>query len=162
MKPHDYASWLRGSLTAHPCADSELAQIHSGHPAGLFSATSPPRNGIQVNSTAQLRCAVDSPARSCRRVLDGSAASGTREGRASSAAAQDVPSAELGQCLRTRTASPCGRQAIGPHLLVTFLCEQKSDWVGGSRTIRLTSLATAVTRATAKQSATAQRKEGRV
>ncbi len=29
------------------------------------------------------------------------------------------------------------------HLLVTFLCEQKSDWVGGSRTIRLTHLAIA-------------------
>ncbi len=51
MKPHDFASWLRGSLTAHPCADSELARIHSGHPLGLFSASSPPRIGRQVKST---------------------------------------------------------------------------------------------------------------
>ena len=60
-----------------------------GHPAGASSATSPPRNGIKVNST-QRRCVVrrpaadavavsfDSLARSCRQVLDGSAACGTR------------------------------------------------------------------------------------
>ena len=50
-KPHDYASWLRGSLTALPCADSELSRIHSGHPEGLLSANSPPRNGMKVKCT---------------------------------------------------------------------------------------------------------------
>ena len=65
---------------------------------------------------------------------------GRARDRADSAAAQDVPSAEPGQCLRSRAAPPHDRQVIGSHLLVTFLCEQKSYWVGGSRTIRLTSL----------------------
>ena len=89
MKMHDCASWLRGSLTARPCADSELARIHSGHPSGLFCASSPPRNGRLLNCT-QRRCAVRRvqrmlltliyPPVSCRQVLDGSAACGPREG----------------------------------------------------------------------------------
>ena len=90
-KPHDYARCLRGSLTALPCAGSELARIHSGHRAGFSESTSPPRNGIQVNCTQ--RCCVvrrfaagavdvafDSTALSCRRLLDGSAACGPRDG----------------------------------------------------------------------------------
>ena len=46
-KTSDCASGLRGSLTARPCADSELARIHAGHPAGLLSAHSPTHNGIR-------------------------------------------------------------------------------------------------------------------
>ena len=64
---------------------------------------------------------------------------------ASSAAAQDVPSAEPGQCLRSRAASPHDRQAIGSHLWPTLLCEEKGGAVGGSPAKRLTSLATANT-----------------
>ena len=60
-----------------------------------------------------------------------------------SAAAQDVPSAEPGQCLGTRTASPCGRQVIGSHLWPTFLCEEKGGSLAGRRARRLTSLAVA-------------------
>ena len=51
MKPHDYASWLRVSLTAGRCADSELSRIHSGHPGGFSCASSPPRIGMKVKST---------------------------------------------------------------------------------------------------------------
>ncbi len=151
MKPHDYASWLRGSLTAHPCADSELARIHSGHPAGLFSANSPPRNGMKVKGT-QRCCVVRRQRRMLRLLIHPPVPVGKcwtdqplagRAGSASSAAAQDVPSAEPGQCLRTRTASPCGRQAIGSHLWPTFLCEEKGRAAGGSPAKRLTSLATA-------------------
>ena len=47
QKMSDCASGLRGSLTARPCADSELARIHAGHPAGLLYAHSPTHNGIQ-------------------------------------------------------------------------------------------------------------------
>ena len=43
--PCDFARVLRGSLTAHPCAGSELAGIPAGHPAGLFSAPSPRHRG---------------------------------------------------------------------------------------------------------------------
>ncbi len=39
--PCDCARRLRGSPTVHPCTDVELAGIHAGHPAGLFSAPSP-------------------------------------------------------------------------------------------------------------------------
>ena len=53
VKQHDCAIWLRGLLTSHPCAGSELARIPSGHPAGLFCATSPPRNGMNVKGTQQ-------------------------------------------------------------------------------------------------------------
>ncbi len=67
--------------------------------------------------------------------------------RVASAAAQDVASAEPGQCSRTRTALPCGRQAIGSHLLATFLCEQKGSSLAGRREKRLPSLATANMRA---------------
>ncbi len=153
MKPHDYASWLRGSLTARPCADSELARIHSGHPAGLFSAISPPRNGMKVKSTQRFALRKAAASRRMLRLLthppvpvgkcwtDQPLAG--RDGSASSAAAQDVPSAEPGQCLRTRTASPCGRQAIGTHLWPTFLCEEKGRAAGGSPAKRLTSRATA-------------------
>ena len=66
--------------------------------------------------------------------------------RVASTAAQDVPSAEPGQYLHTGTVSPFGRQAIGSHLWVTFLCEQKSDSAGGSRKKRLTRLELAETR----------------
>ena len=104
---------------------------------------------------------------------------GRARDRVASAAAHDVPSAEPGQRLQRRETSPHDRQAIGSHLLVTFLCEQKSDWVGRSRTIRLTRLAQALPRQTAIQgmgpylrafsrrekgaigSATAQKEEGR-
>ncbi|MGB4859053.1 MAG: hypothetical protein WBP11_06950, partial [Dokdonella sp.] len=44
-----------GSLTAHPCADSELARIHSGHPAGRLAAISPPRIGMKINRTQRQR-----------------------------------------------------------------------------------------------------------
>ena len=66
--------------------------------------------------------------------------------RAYSAATQDVPSAEPVQCLRTHAVQPRGRQATGTHLLVTFLCEQKSDSRAGRREKRLTSLAMANTK----------------
>ena len=57
IEPHDYASWLRGLTTAHPCTDAKLARIHSGHPAGLFSANSPPRNGGgRSKARSTLRC----------------------------------------------------------------------------------------------------------
>ena len=56
MKPHDYTSWLRGLTTVHPCTDAKLARIHSGHPVGLLSASSPPRIGMQVKGTQ--RCCV--------------------------------------------------------------------------------------------------------
>ncbi len=153
VKPHDCASRLRGSLTARPCADSELARIHSGHPAGFSESTSPPRNGMKIKSTQRaLRRAA-----AARRTLllvthapvpvgkcwTDQPLAGHAMDRVASAAAQDVPSAEPGQCLRTRTASPCERQAIGTHLWGTLSVRQKSNRVGGSRTIRLTSLATA-------------------
>ncbi|MFZ2234979.1 MAG: hypothetical protein WAV67_01235, partial [Dokdonella sp.] len=63
--------------------------------------------------------------------------------RVASAAAQDVPSAEPGKCLRTRTALPCGRQVIGSHLSPTFLCEEKGGSLAGRREKRLTRLAEA-------------------
>ena len=160
MKLHDYARWLRGSLTAHPCAGSELARIPSGHPAGFSESTSPPRNGLKVNSTQ--RCALRKKAAASRRLpllvthppvpvgkcwteqpLAGRAMDRAGRDQMCPAAAQDVPSAEPGQYLRTRTVSPCGRQATGAHLLVTFLCEQKSDSAGGSRKKRSINLATA-------------------
>ena len=65
--------------------------------------------------------------------------------RVDSAAAQDVPSAEPGQCLRSRAASSHDRQAIGTHLWPTFLCEEKGGALAGRREKRLTSLATANT-----------------
>jgi hypothetical protein len=34
--PSDFARLLRGSLTAHPCADIELGAIHRAHPCGAF------------------------------------------------------------------------------------------------------------------------------
>ena len=60
-----------------------------------------------------------------------------------SAAAQDVPSAEPGQRLRSRAASSHDRQAIGPHLWPTFLCEEKGGSLAGRRVKRFTNLATA-------------------
>ncbi len=159
MKPHDYASWLRGSLTAHPCADSELARIHSGHPAGLFSATSPPRNGIQVKSTQ--RCCVSSPlaandfdfdlpARSGRQVLDGPAACGTRWERVfgrGTGCAFDRTRPVLAQSCGF-IARPTGHRDAS---FGYFSLREKSDWVGGSRTIRMTHLATDNTRRKATQ-----------
>ncbi len=66
-----------------------------------------------------------------------------RAGSASSAAAQDVLSAEPVQCLRSRAASPHDRQAIGTHLWPMFLCEQKGRSLAGRREKRLYSLAQA-------------------
>ncbi len=43
--PCDCAQRLRGSLTAPPCAGSQLARILASHPAGLFSATAPLHRG---------------------------------------------------------------------------------------------------------------------
>ena len=110
MKPHDYTSWLRGLTTVHPCTDAKLARIYSGHPAGLFCATSPPRNGMKVKGK-QRRCVVrrvaadavgvsfDPPARSCWQVLDGKAAQ------------RDALGARLRSrhrmCLRPNPASAC-------------------------------------------------------
>ena len=140
-----------GSLTARPCADGELARIHSGHPAGLFFALSPPRNGIQVNRTQ--RCSVvrrfaadassfDSPARSCRQVLDGSAACGTRWervfGRGTGCAFDRTRPVLAKSC--GFTARPTGHRAAS---LGYFSLREKSDSRAGRREKRLTSLATA-------------------
>ena len=83
-KPHDYASWLRRSVKAHPCTCSELAESIRP-PCGHFRIhlASPKREEDQKkkqHSADALRCAFDSPARSCRQVVDGSAACGPREG----------------------------------------------------------------------------------
>ncbi|MFZ2235311.1 MAG: hypothetical protein WBP11_09260, partial [Dokdonella sp.] len=125
-----------GSLTAHPCADSELARIHSGHPAGRLAAISPPRIGMKINRTQRkalrkaaalrrLLLLVTHPPVPVGKCWTDQPLAGRARDRVASAAAQDVPSAEPGQCLRTRTDSPCRRQAIGLHLLVTFLCARK-------------------------------------
>ena len=146
IKPHDYASWLRGSLTAHLCADSELARIPSGHPAGLFCATSPPRNGIKIKGT-QRSCAVrqfasdvfDVESRSCRPVVGGSAACGRREGsRGFDCQCRDALSVEPAHRWRTRTASPCGRQVRAAFFWFLFLAGKKRDSRAGRRTKRLT------------------------
>ncbi|MGB4860037.1 MAG: hypothetical protein WBP11_12030, partial [Dokdonella sp.] len=50
--------------------------------------------------------------------------------RVASAAAQDVPSVEPGQCLRSRAASPHDRQAIGPHPLGYFSLREKKPALG--------------------------------
>ena len=157
MKPHDCASWLRGSLTAHPCADSELARIHSGHPAGLFCATSPPRNGMEVKSTRReaLRKAAASrrllwlvtyppfpvgecwadqpPAGRARDRADWVAGAGMR--------LQHNPTSTRGPVRRSRMGD-----WRGAHLWPTFLCEEKGGAAGGSPAKRLTRLAEAVTR----------------
>ena len=136
MEPHDCASWLRGSLKAHPCACGELAEsIRPPFGRFLLQLASPKRYEDQKHAAqtaahgrrfAADACDSDPPARSCRQVLGGSAACGTREGsRGLGCRRRDAPSTQPGHCLRTRTASPCGRQAIGPHLLVTFLCARK-------------------------------------
>ena len=123
-----------------------------GPPCGLFRIHLASPNGMKIKSTQRaLRRAAAS-----RRMLwsvihqpvpvgkcwtDQPLAGHARD-RVASAAAQDVPSAEPGQYLRTRTASSCGRQATGTHLWATFLCEQKGSSAGGSPAKRLTSLVT--------------------
>ena len=81
MKPHDYASWLRGSLKAHPCSCSELAES-IWPPCGRFfrHLASPNRDEGQQHAArraaqgrrfAAVAGSFDSPARSCWEVLDG-------------------------------------------------------------------------------------------
>ena len=72
--------------------------------------------------------------------------------RVASAAAQDMPSAEPGQRLRSRAASSHDRQAIGTHLWPTFLCEEKGGSLAGRREKRFTNLAIAEKREAASGS----------
>ena len=171
MKPRDYARWLRGSLTARPCADSELARIHSGHPAGLFCANSPPRNGSQFKSTQGIRCVrsplaasafdFDSPARSCRRVLDGKAVCGTRNGLRVFGCGTGCAFSRTRPVLAQSCgfiARPTGHRAAS---LGYFSLREKSDSLAGRREKRLTRLATEMACVRKKKSATLQQDERR-
>ena len=130
------------------------------HPAGSSSAISPPRNGMKFKGT-QRRCVIrrfaadavdvvfDPSARSCRQVRDGSAACGPCDGSRGFGCGTG--------CAFSRTrpvlAHPHGFtvRATG-HRVASFgdlPLREKSYWVGGSRTIRLTHLAIAKQRGTA-------------
>ncbi len=146
-KPHDYASWLRGSLKAHPCTCIELAESFRP-PFGRFlrQLASPNREVGQRH--AALRAALllmtlthpPVPVGKCwtEKPLAGRA--------------MDCASSVAGTgCAFDRTrpvlAYPRGAAAWATgHRVASFgdfSLREKSYWVGGSRTIRLTHLVTA-------------------
>ena len=53
--PSDFARGLRGSQTAHPCADCERGAIHRAAPAGFSSAREPRPKGPQEQRTFHVR-----------------------------------------------------------------------------------------------------------
>ncbi len=152
VKPHDYTRWLRGSLKAHPCTCSELAESIRP-PCGHFRThlASPKRDEGQRHA-ASLRKAValrrllrlliypPFPVGECwaekplavrvRDRADWVAGAGMRLQRNPTSARAPVRRSRMGD-------------RRGAHLWPTFLCEEKDGAAGGSPAKRLSRLATA-------------------
>ena len=148
MKPPDYASWLRGSLTARPCADSELARIHSGHPCGPFLRllASPKRGQVQQHAARSAVPLIHPPV-SCRQVLDGSVACGPREGSRGFGCGTGCAFSRTRPVLvhpRGFTVRATGHRVAS---FGNFSPREKSDSLAGRRLKRLTCLTTVDKRA---------------
>ncbi len=152
MKPHDCASWLRGSLKAHPCTCSELAESIRP-PCGRFlRQLADPKRGVR-QKTVHPQGSDGFTQRIALRAVDLHPVSGRRVGgeKAHRVARRDSGQFGVSAGMRCRqTPEPAcivvrlHRTTDPPraHLLVTFLCEQKSDSRAGRREKRLTSLGT--------------------
>ena len=165
-------------------------RIHSATPrAFLRQPASPKRDEGQrhaalcaalVRRFAADAIALDVPTLSCRRVLGGKAACGTRDGsRGLGCRRRDAPSTQPDRYSRTRSAQPNGRQARGASL--GHVSVRAERWLGGRqpgetlnqfggsrkerrgwRVKRLTSLANTATGVRKRRSARAQTREARV